>query len=146
MHYTAITEREGKRTTIEFPDCPGCVTFAESGEDELEVAREALDGWLEAHLIDGESPPRPAFHARAKRGQELLNVDLPPALTARLQIRWAREDAKLSQGELAKRMGMTRQQLSRIESSESNLTLATLERIAAALGAQWDMRLVAHGQ
>jgi hypothetical protein len=24
MEYIAITERDGDRTTIEFPDCPGC--------------------------------------------------------------------------------------------------------------------------
>jgi transcriptional regulator with XRE-family HTH domain len=42
-------------------------------------------------------------------------------------IRWAREDEGLSQGQLAERIGMTCQQLSRIESPDSNLTIATLD-------------------
>jgi predicted RNase H-like HicB family nuclease len=45
---------------LRFPDCPGCQTFAEPGEDVESVAREALEGWLAVNLEDGKAPPKPA--------------------------------------------------------------------------------------
>src|SRR5438128_2026223 len=53
MQYVAVVKKEGNRRLVEFPDCPGCQTFAEAGEDPREVGRDALEGWLEAHLVRG---------------------------------------------------------------------------------------------
>jgi predicted RNase H-like HicB family nuclease/DNA-binding XRE family transcriptional regulator len=134
MQYLACLTREGRRTLIAFPDCPGCQTFAERSEDALAVAREALEGWLEVHLEDGEAPPHPSLRLRKARGSRVLGVRLDPALAVRLGIRWARQDAGLSQGELADRLGVSRQQVSLLESNGRNLTVGTLRRIAEALG------------
>jgi predicted RNase H-like HicB family nuclease/DNA-binding Xre family transcriptional regulator len=134
MHYFARLTREGRRTLIAFPDCPGCQTFAEPRESALEVAREALEGWLEVHLEDGEAPPRPSPHLKKTRGVRVLAVRIDPAIAVRLGIRWARQAAGLSQGELADRLGVTRQQVSLLESNGRNLTVGTLRRIAEALG------------
>ncbi len=142
MLYLARLSKEGRRTLIEFPDCPGCQTFAEPEEDVSEVARDALEGWLEAHLEDGEAPPEPG-RRRARPGTQQLAVRIDPALAVRLQIRWARQRAGLSQGQLAKRVGVTRQQISLIEAKGGNLTLSTLERIAKALNSEVDVDLVA---
>ena len=141
MQYTALFEREVKRTTIEFPDCPGCATFAEPDEDAVATAKEALEGWLEAHLIEGEAAPRPTFSGPVTRRAKAVRIAVDPALAARLQIRWARDDAGLSQAELAKRMGVPRQQVSRIESSDGNLTMATIDRVAKALGVPWSVQI-----
>jgi antitoxin HicB len=142
MYYTAVLEKDGKRTTIEFPECPGCSTFAEPDEDVTEVAREALVSWLEAELIQGEVPPRAAGHTwETPSGATARAIDVPPALAARLQIRWAREAIGISQGELAERMGVPRQQVSRIESSTGNLTIATIDRVARALGVPWSIQI-----
>lgn len=131
--YTAVLSREGARTLIDFPSCPGCSTFAEADEDVVAVAREALESWLEAHLIDGESPARPAAVSHP-RGKRLVPIEIDPQLSARLQIRWAREDLGVTQTELARRMHVPRQQVSRMESSAGNLTIETLARVADALG------------
>ena len=141
MQYTAVTKREGKRTLVEFPDCPGCQTFSEASEAAADVAREALEGWLEVHLEDGEAPPRPARHTRATGRARLLNVRIDPTLAVRLQIRWARQGAKLSQSELAKRIGVTRQQISLLEGRGRNLTVTTLRKIADALGLELEITL-----
>jgi transcriptional regulator with XRE-family HTH domain len=55
-------------------------------------------------------------------------------LAVRLGIRWARQAAGLSQVELADRLGVTRQQVSLLESNGRNLTVGTLRRVAEALG------------
>jgi predicted RNase H-like HicB family nuclease len=59
VQYSALVTKEGKQTLAEFPDCPGCQTFADPGEDIAERAEEALSGWLEAHLASGRAPAAP---------------------------------------------------------------------------------------
>jgi ribosome-binding protein aMBF1 (putative translation factor) len=138
MEYAAHTKKEGRRTLIEFPDCLGCATFAEAGEDIEAVAREALEAWLEAELEGGDAPPRPS---RAARRNKALLVRVDPLLSVRLQLRWARQDAGLSQSDLAKKVRVSRQQISLLESPDANLRLSTLKRVADALGLELDISL-----
>ena len=51
-----------------------------------------------------------------------------------LQIAKAREKAHLNQKQLAKAVGTTQSGISRIEHGEQNLTIATLQKIAKAVG------------
>jgi DNA-binding XRE family transcriptional regulator/predicted RNase H-like HicB family nuclease len=139
MYFTAVLEKEGKRTLIDFPDCPGASTFAEPDEDVVAVACEALESWLEAELIQGEVPPRPAADVSIPRGAKALPVEVGPTLATRLQVRWARTAAGVSQGELARRMGVSRQLVSKIESAGSNVTVETIDRVAKALGVPWSI-------
>jgi antitoxin HicB len=133
MHYVAYISKEGRQTLAEFPDCPGCQTFAE-GEGLADVAREALEGWLEAHLVDGQVPPRPVEHTGAPPGMSFARVPVRPGLAAALQIRWARHDAKLSQTELGKMAGVSQQQIAKLENPDENPSLETLGKVARALG------------
>jgi len=50
----------GSRALVEFPEAPGCQTFVEPTEEVTEVAREALQGWLEAHEEGGRELPEPS--------------------------------------------------------------------------------------
>jgi predicted RNase H-like HicB family nuclease/DNA-binding XRE family transcriptional regulator len=143
MQYAARISKEGRKTLIDFPDCPGCQTFADPREDVLDVAREALEGWLETHLEDGDAPPRPGAAARRGRGDKVILVRIDPSLAIRLAIRWARQDANLSQGELAKRVGVSRQQISLLEAQGGNVTVGTLLKVASALGQELDVSFVA---
>lgn len=142
MEYTAIITEEGQHTLATFPDAPGCQTFAEPGESIAEEAREALEGWLESGLVHGESPPRPSAQVHAPARQRVLQVHVSPALAVRLQIRWAREAEGISQGQLAKRVGVTRQAINQLESPDANLRLSTLEKVAGALGLALNIELV----
>lgn len=42
MRYLALTSQEDGRTLVAFPDCPGCQTEVEAGEELQAIAREAL--------------------------------------------------------------------------------------------------------
>lgn len=150
MEYLALVADDemtegGPARSVAFPDAPGCLTFVEPGEDLNATAREALEGWLEAHLLDGDAPPRPGIAAAPPAGVERLAVRVPPTLAVRLQLRWAREDQGLSQGQLAKRIGVSRQAIQQLESPTANLRLNTLEKVARALGLALDITLVPAG-
>ncbi|HEV3190685.1 MAG TPA: type II toxin-antitoxin system HicB family antitoxin [Polyangiaceae bacterium] len=134
MHYDAYISREGKYLLVEFPDCPGCQTFADTGDDLAQTAQEALEGWLEAHLVDGKIPPRPSDHSRAPAGKKLARIPVRAGLTAALTIRWARHDAGLTQTELGKLAGVKQQQIAKLEDPAENPTLETIEKVAKALG------------
>ncbi|HLL54702.1 MAG TPA: type II toxin-antitoxin system HicB family antitoxin [Myxococcaceae bacterium] len=135
MRYSAVLTREGKATLVAFPEAPGCQTFAEAGEDVEAVAREALEGWLEAHLAAGEVPPATSGQlVEVPKGATLLWVDVPSRLAAKISLRRARHEAGFTQAELARRAGLSQPQLAKLESPDSNPTLDTLERVAEALG------------
>ena len=141
MQYQALVTRDGRASNIEFPDCPGCATFAEPDEDVLATAREALEGWLEAELVAGRVPPAPTVQTPVGRGRSVIAVYIAPALAARVQIRQARVAQSLSQGELAKLVGVSRQAVSQLESPDANLRLSTLEKVAAVLELDVDLTL-----
>jgi predicted RNase H-like HicB family nuclease/DNA-binding XRE family transcriptional regulator len=136
MFYRANVAKSGKHWLVTFPDCEGCLTEANTRTDALEAAHEALEGWLEAHLVQGSAPPRP----RARKGDP---IEVAPQLSAVLQIRWRREELELTQGQLAKRAGVSQQQIAKLEDPDGNPTVATLEKIAAALGLRLELNFTA---
>lgn len=146
MYYLACIAHEDGTRLIAFPDAPGCQTFASADEDLVAVAREALEGWLESHLELGNAPPRPSAEPARVPGMgcaETIPIDVSPRLSMAVQLRWARQDAGLSQAQFAQRLGVSRQQVSLLESPEGNPTLGTLEKVAHALHRRLDIALVA---
>lgn len=141
MRYPAFITHEADATLVEFPDAPGCQTFTR-GKQVRERAREAIEGWLEAQLEDRATPPRPSARVKPPKGAGLDWISIDPILGVRLALRWAREDAGLTQAALAKKMGISQQAYARLESPDANLTMETLERAAKALGMRIELELV----
>jgi len=134
MRYLAVVTREGRFTLARFPDCPGCQTFVGRAAVIGRAAREALEGWLEAELLAGRAPPRPSARVRRPPRARLLPVVPSPRLALAVQLRWARRDAGLTQEGLARRLGVSQQQVAKVERPDANPTLATLLRVAGVLG------------
>jgi DNA-binding XRE family transcriptional regulator len=107
------------------------------------VAKEALEGWLEAHLVDGSIPPEPKVHRRAPPGHKIEAIRIDAALAVALQIRWARAKEGLSQTELAKRANVSQQQIAKLERPGENPTIGTIQKIAKALRLNADIKLTA---
>ncbi|MDQ3224868.1 MAG: type II toxin-antitoxin system HicB family antitoxin [Gemmatimonadota bacterium] len=141
MEYPVLLTTEGNKTLATVPDCPGCQTFAEPGEDILELAQEALEGWLEVGLEDGEAPPRPSEKVRIPAGAKLKHVRINPKLAVALYVRWARQEAGMSQAALARKLGVSQQQAAKLEQPNANPTLDTLAKIAAALNVDFFVEL-----
>ena len=135
MRYQAIVTKEGQATLAHFPDCPGCHTQADRGEDIYALAQEALEGWLEAHLVQGQIPPLPSNKKhRVPAGARSMEVLISPSLAVRIQLRVLRKKAGLSQEALARKVGVTQQQIASLESPDANLTVSTLLKVVNALG------------
>jgi antitoxin HicB len=127
MEYIAkITEEDG-HWLVAFPDCPGCQTFGDTKADAVEMARDALEGWLETGLDHGDVPPRPAAH----RG---MAIAVGARLESAIRLRWLRDDLNLTQGQLAKLVGVSQQQIAKLEDPAANPTLGTLDAIATKAG------------
>ena len=136
MFYQALVTREDNYWLAEFPDCPGCQTFEESEQGLLAMATEAVEGWLESHLLCGRVPPAPGVH----QGENLMRVGINPVLAARIQIRIARHAAGLTQQGLAELAGVSQQQIAKLEHPDLNPSITTLAKVATALGMVLDIR------
>ncbi len=72
--------------------------------------------------------------------RELFELEEEKAKIAALIIKY-RVDHKLSQGELARRLGVTQQQISKIEQGEFS-SLGTIQRVLVALGYHVTLRVI----
>lgn len=84
-----------------------------------------------------ETPEERAHHDQRR-------AEIRAALYAGIAIRDAREEAGLSQTELAARIGIAQSALSRIEAGRANLTLGTLQRVTDALGVTLTLGVGSH--
>lgn len=117
--------------TAIFPDLEGCVTYGESLSKAIEMATEALNGYLESLDSRSLSVPEPSFPSSPDT--YLIPVEMKIAFAIRLKQE--RKKRGISQQDLAKRMGMDWKQYQRIENPrKTNPTLATIDRIQQALG------------
>ena len=144
MRYRAVISHEGRQTLAEFPDAPGCQTFADPGESIDAQAAEALDVWLEGHLANGRTPPRPAARRwRVPKGATVIEVVVPLRTAAAVALRWAREDSGLTQSQLARKLRVSQPQIAKLEDPNGNPTLDTVEKVALALGLHADLSFAA---
>jgi predicted RNase H-like HicB family nuclease/DNA-binding XRE family transcriptional regulator len=143
MQYLAITRKSGSRTEIEFPDAPGCVAVAERAQKVLDVAKEALEGWLEAHLVAGQgrAPEVPKKGRRVPAGAQGFVVTVNPVLAAKVALRRVRLARDLTQAELAERLGVKQAQISKLEDPDYPSTLTSLAKAAEALDADVDINI-----
>ncbi|MBU2499191.1 MAG: helix-turn-helix transcriptional regulator [Proteobacteria bacterium] len=87
-----------------------------------------FDRYLEVHLKD------PEFAERFRKAGEAWDVAI--------QIATLRKDSGLSQAELAKRVGTSQQQISRLESPNyEGHSLSMLRRVAEVLGASVKVKI-----
>lgn len=142
MQYPAVVTREGGAFLVEFPDCPGCQTFARSEAAIGARAAEALEAWLEVALEDGVAPAPPSARPKVPKGGEIRKIRVASPLAAAIEIRWARKGLKLSQAALGRMIGVSQQAVAKLESGSGNVSLETLEKVARGLNRDVEIALV----
>lgn len=76
--YPVFIARNGDGFGVEFPDLQGCVTCAETVEDALSRAKEALEGFICFSEADGDvlPPPTPLEKLRVPEGAAAVLVNV----------------------------------------------------------------------
>ncbi|MBC7544912.1 MAG: type II toxin-antitoxin system HicB family antitoxin [Candidatus Sericytochromatia bacterium] len=108
----------------------GIITYGMTAEEARFNAVEALTGYLQVLLEHGDPIPVP----QVVEAPDVEMIVPDPTVTVPLQLRWAREEANLTQGELATRLGVSYQSVQRLERSGANPSIKTLVKVARALG------------
>ena len=69
---------------VVFPDCPGCISAGDTLDEAFANAKEAVEGWLECVIDDGEDIPEPLPLSEHMKAPEyagwifgVVEVDLP---------------------------------------------------------------------
>ncbi len=70
-----------------------------------------------------------------------MPVPVPAALGLKLQLRWARTDAGLTQAQLAKRLGVTQQMIGKLENPDYEPSISRLEDAVKALGGRLEANI-----
>jgi antitoxin HicB len=133
MVYNCTVEKEGDMLIVQFPDMPNVQTFGYTHEEALAMAKEALEGCLEAEIVHGNEIPPPAY-----TGGYPVSVANHIALSLRLrELRGAQ-----SQTDIAKKLGLSYQAYQRLENPrKANPTVKTLEKIARVYGRELNIAL-----
>ena len=101
--------------------------------------RMAKDAWAKSqisrwqHVYAGiQKNPNVRHESRVRQIQEPVT----PQVQLASQIRMVRKERGWSQDDVARRLGVIQQYVSRIESGRENMTLATLQKVSKVLGRQ----------
>jgi antitoxin HicB len=133
MVYNCKIEKEGDMFIVQFPDMPNIQTFGYTNEEALAMAKEALEGCLEADISHGNEIPQPAY-------TEGYPVPVSSHIALSLRLRQLR--GAQSQTSVAEKLGLTYQAYQRLENPrKANPTIKTLERIARVYGRELDISL-----
>jgi len=128
--------KEDNSYIVEFPDLPGCLTEGETLDDAKRNAKEALTGYLASIFEREYKIPEPSKAG----GRNFHMIEPEPEVSVPILLRKLRVKKKLTQGDIAKVLGISYQAYQRLEKpGKSNPTLKTLERLAKVFNK--DLRL-----
>ncbi len=125
--YPVNLRKDGRFVLVTFPDIPEAITQGNDRVHALEMAKDALGLAMEFYFDDNRPVPLPS---KPRRGQAVVTLPLSVAAKVLLLNEMLRQ--KVRPVELARRIGTTKQEVSRL----TNLRHPTkIDRIDAALQA-----------
>ncbi|RAX01416.1 MULTISPECIES: type II toxin-antitoxin system HicB family antitoxin [unclassified Photorhabdus] len=116
---------------VSFPDIPEALTQGDTREEALEMALDALITAFEFYFEDSEKIPLPS-----PVGRDDDYVDVPLSVASKVLMLNAFLDSKLTQIELASRMGVKKQEVTRIFDLRHSTKIDTVGKVALAIGHQ----------
>ena len=78
VYPATIQHEEDGRYSIWFDDLPGCATSGETLPQAIMMARDAMGGWLDCAIANGDAVPEPSgtWIIELKPGQEVALIDM----------------------------------------------------------------------
>lgn len=151
--YAVVIEEAGQNLSAYAPDLPGAVATGKSREEVIANMRSVLLLHLLGLYECGEAIPRPAPWEELQSRVELapsdevvlLEPERPDPVST--EILRAIEQSRLSQAEVARRMGTSRSTISRLTNpAYHGHSLQTLRRLGDALGLHLSVSLQPRGR
>jgi antitoxin HicB len=137
MRYPVIVHKEKEGGCwLSFPDVPGTYTNGTSVEDAMSHALDALETMFMVTFGTGETIPLPSPPGR---GQKL--IELPPTVAAKVLLHNEMVRQKVRPIELARRMGIPRQELTRVLNLKHNTKIDTTAQALNALGKRLELHV-----
>ncbi len=136
MRYPARFRRSDGLIVVTFPDIPEAIT---QGEDAADARRQALDAFetaLDFYFEDGKHIPLPS---PAKPSHKL--IELPPSVSAKILLHNEMVRQRVRPIDLANRLGVPRQEVTRMLDWRHNTKIDTTAKALAALGKRLELRV-----
>lgn len=137
MRYPAIFEPDGVGFVVSFPDIPEALTSGATEDEALAMAADALVTAMEFYVEDRRQVPLPSD---PKAGERL--VDLPASAAAKVLLLNAMIEAKVSNAELARRIGTSAQTVTRIVDLAHPTKIDTIAKALQVLGKRLELYAV----
>ncbi len=131
-----VYQRTSKNYAVYFPDIPEALTCGDTPADALRHALDALETALDFYFDYSRQIPTPSA---PKRGQKL--VELPPTIAAKVLLHNEMVKQKVRPIELARRMGIPRQELTRVLNLKHNTKIDTTAQALNALGKRLELHV-----
>lgn len=134
--YPARVTREGNEFLVTFPDVPEAITTGATRDEALAMAVDALVTSMDFYFEDRRAVPLPS---PIKRGQ--VGIELPASVAMKVLLLNELVDAGVRNAELARRMGTTAQEVTRLTDLHHPTKIDTIARALKTLGRSLDLRV-----
>ena len=129
-HARFTPDKEVGGVVITFPDVPEAITQAETLQEGEEMAQDALRIAMEFYVEAREDLPVSHSH----RGKYFHRIHLSGLTSAKLQLYTALRAAGMRKSELARRLGIPKQQVERLFTLLHHSRVDQIEKALAVLG------------
>ncbi|ASG64901.1 antitoxin [Idiomarina piscisalsi] len=136
MNYPVIIKPDGNTFMVRFVDIPEAMTCADTYEEALEEARDALITAFEFYFEDQRQIPMPSD----ANGRDVISV--PASVWAKVLLLNTMLNEHISQAELARRMGTRKQEMQRIINLGHNTKIDKLNKALEAMGKHLSLSVV----
>ncbi|MCL2872435.1 MAG: type II toxin-antitoxin system HicB family antitoxin [Betaproteobacteria bacterium] len=138
MRYPVNIEKDVKTFVVSFPDIPEALTSGYTHEEALDMGQDALVTAMDFYFEDRRPVPMPSKPAA---GQE--TIELPPSVAAKVLLLNEMLRQKISNAELARRIGSQPREVQRIVDLGHATKIDTIAKAMAALGKHLDFKVTA---
>ena len=135
MRYPVNLEPDSGGFFVSFPDIPEALTQGDSREDALSMALDALVTAFEFYFEDNRKVPLPS---------EVTGefVDVPLSVALKVLMLNAFIDSSMTQTELANRMGVKKQEITRLFDLKHATKIDAVQKAMRVLGKRLELQVI----
>ena len=136
MRYPARFRRSDRAIVVTFPDIPEAITQGDDTADARHRALDAFETALDFYFEDGRSIPLPSTPKPSHR-----LIEVPPSVAAKILLHNEMVRQKVRPIDLANRLGIPRQEVTRMLDWRHNTKIDTTAKALSALGKRLELRV-----